>query len=85
MRKTPEILFCAKNVEKRSEDNPHLSQTSLNAVHNHICVFCVLLCYFSQCVDHYFVVEGEGDQGLPVLLCHLPRHPGQLIASHISR
>ena len=77
--------YNAQKPPQRKEDKTHLSQTRLNAVYNHICVFCVLLGYFSQCVDHYLIVEGEGDQGLPVLLGHLPGHPSELVVCHTSR
>ena len=58
----------------------YLSQTRLDAVYDHICVFLVLFSDFREGVDPNLVVEGEGDQGLPILLCHLPGHPGELVA-----
>ena len=61
----------------------YLSQTRLDAVYDHICVFLVLFSDFREGVDPNLVVEGEGDQGLPVLLRHLPGHPGELVARHV--
>ena len=70
---------------KKDQRHAHLSQTRLYAVNNHIRVFRVLLRDFSQRVDHYLIIDGEGDQGLHVLLRHLPGHPGKLVACHTSR
>ena len=55
----------------------HLPEALLDTGHDHGGVLGVLLGDLRQGVEDYFVVEGEGDESLLVLLCHLPRHPAQ--------